>query len=107
MCTRRCVEIYGRSLNVYSWKEQKLKQIINLGEDGIAPLEIRFLHDPYASEGFVGCAVTSNVYRFYKTKDDLWKTEKVIQVPPKEVEGWKMPTMPGTLGDRAKIYAKS
>ncbi|XP_014477331.1 PREDICTED: selenium-binding protein 1-A [Dinoponera quadriceps] len=90
---------YGRSLNVYSWSEQKLKQTINLGDDGIAPLEIRFLHDPYASEGFVGCAVTSNLYRFYKTKDNSWNTEKVIQVPPKEVEGWLLPSMPGMITD--------
>ncbi|XP_011150896.1 methanethiol oxidase [Harpegnathos saltator] len=92
-------KIYGRSLNVYSWKEQKLKQSINLGDDGITPLEIRFLHDPYASEGFVGCAVSSNIYRFYKTKDGSWDTEKVIQVPPKEVEGWMLPTMPAMITD--------
>ncbi|EZA62473.1 Selenium-binding protein [Ooceraea biroi] len=73
-------KIYGRSLNVYSWNERKLKQTINLGDDGIAPLEIRFLHDPLAAEGFVGCAVTSNVYRFYKAEDNSWKAEKVIQV---------------------------
>lgn len=88
-------EIYGRSLNVYSWNERKLKQTINLGDEGIAPLEIRFLHDPLAAEGFVGCAVPGNVYRFYKAKDDSWKAEKVIQVPPKKVEGWVMPQMSG------------
>lgn len=89
-------EVYGRSLNIYSWNERKIKQIINLGEDGIAPLEIRFLHDPLAAEGFVGCAVTSNVYRFYKAEDNSWKVEKVIQVPPKKVEGWGTPQISGT-----------
>lgn len=90
-------EIYGRSLNIYSWNERKLKQTINLGDDGIAPLEIRFLHNPLAAEGFVGCAVTSNVYRFYKADDNLWKAEKVIQVVPKKVEGWVTPLMSGTI----------
>jgi len=84
-----------QKLDIYSWNERKLKQIIDLGDDGIAPLEIRFLHDPLAAEEFVGCAVTSNVYRFYKGEDNLWKVEKVIQVPPKRVEGWIMPLMSG------------
>ncbi|KAG7209585.1 hypothetical protein KM043_011246 [Ampulex compressa] len=91
--------IYGRSLNFYSWTERKLKQVINLGNDGIAPLEVRFLHDPKASEGFVGCAVTSNVYRFFQTDKDNWKAEKVIQVPSKKVTGWIAPTMSGMITD--------
>ncbi|XP_031845873.1 methanethiol oxidase [Nomia melanderi] len=91
--------IYGRSLNFYSWSEGKLKQVIDLAEDGIAPLEVRFLHDPKSSEGFVGCAVTSNVYRFDKTPEGDWFAEKVIQIPPKEVDGWVAPQMPGMITD--------
>lgn len=90
--------LYGRSLNLYSWNERKLKQVIDLGEDGIAPLEVRFLHDPKASEGYVGCAVSSNVYRFYKNGEE-WAVEKVIQVPPKEVEGWIGPKIAGMITD--------
>lgn len=89
--------MYGRSLNFYSWNERKLKQVLNLGDDGIAPLEIRFLHDPKANEGLVGCAVSSNVYKFYKTPTGEWAAKKVIQVPPKKVEGWMFPEMGGTL----------
>ncbi|XP_017767162.1 PREDICTED: selenium-binding protein 1 isoform X2 [Eufriesea mexicana] len=91
--------IYGRSLNFYSWNKRELKQVLNLGEDGIAPLEIRFLHDPKASEGFVGCAVTSNVYKFYKTSNAEWIAKKVIQIPPKQVEGWIAPQMSGMITD--------
>lgn len=91
--------IYGRSLNFYSWSEKKLKQTINMGNDGIAPLEIRFLHDPLASEGYVGCAVTSNIYRFYKGDNNEWCVEKVIQILPKQVEGWIGPQMPGMITD--------
>lgn len=90
---------YGRSLNFYSWSERTLKQTINLGDDGIAPLEVRFLHDPKSSEGFVGCAVSSNVHRFYKTPEGEWRAEKVIQVPAKKVEGWIAPEMPGMITD--------
>jgi selenium-binding protein 1 len=55
--------VYGRSLNVFSWKEHRLLQTINLGPEGIAPLEIRFLHDPRQPQGFVGCALNANVFR--------------------------------------------
>ena len=54
---------YGTKLNVFDWKEKTLKQKIDLGMDGLMPLEISFLHDPKASEGFVGCAMNANVYR--------------------------------------------
>ena len=30
------------------------------------PLEIRFLHDPEATEGYVGCALGSAVFHFYR-----------------------------------------
>lgn len=42
-------------------------QTLDLGEEGAIPLEIRFLHDPAAAEGYVGCALQGTVFRFYKT----------------------------------------
>jgi len=90
---------YGTHLNVYDWKERKLTQKIDLGPDGVMPLEIRFLHDPKASEGFVGSALYANVYRFYKTSMGDWAAEKVIDVPNKGVDGWILPEMPGVITD--------
>jgi len=90
---------YGTHLNVYNWKERRLIQKIDLGMDGVMPLEIRFLHDPKAAEGFVGCALNANVYRFYKTSLGDWAAEKVIDVPTKEVEGWILPEMPAVITD--------
>ena len=58
---------YGTHLNVYDWKEKKLIQKVDLGLEGVMPLEIRFLHDPKATEGFVGSALFANMYRYYKT----------------------------------------
>ena len=46
----------------------------------------RFLHDPKASEGYVGCALFAKVFRFYKTDQGDWAAEKVIDVPTKKVE---------------------
>ena len=48
---------------MFSWKERRLLQTIDLGPEGIAPLEIRFLHDPRQTQGFVGCALNANVFR--------------------------------------------
>lgn len=56
-------EVYGTSLNFYSWSRRELIQTVDLGEEGLAPLEVRFLHDPKARQGFVGCAVNANVFR--------------------------------------------
>jgi len=92
-------DVYGRSLNFYKWSTHELIQTINLGDDGIAPLEVRFLHDPKAAEGYVGCAVSSTIFRFYKGEDNQWKAKKVITVPPKKVEGWPTPYINGLISD--------
>ncbi|KAK2417269.1 selenium-binding protein [Trifolium repens] len=34
------------------------------------PLEARFLHDPSKDTGFVGCALASNMVRFFKNQDE-------------------------------------
>ncbi|XP_063235757.1 methanethiol oxidase-like [Bacillus rossius redtenbacheri] len=91
--------LYGQSLNFFSWKEKKLVQTIDLGEDGIAPLEVRFLHDPKEAQGYVGCALHSNIFRFYKEDSGSWAAERVISVPPKQVEGWIAPKMYGMVSD--------
>jgi selenium-binding protein 1 len=57
------IELYGHSLNVWSWKERKLLQTIDLGPEAVAPLEVRFLHDPKEPQGYVGCALNAIVYR--------------------------------------------
>lgn len=61
-------ESYGHSINFFSWSKRKLIQTIDLGKDGLAPLEIRFLHNPKEPQGYVGCAVNGNVYRLDKFK---------------------------------------
>lgn len=90
---------YGTHLNVYDWKKGKLLQRIDLGLEGVMPLEIRFLHNPKATEGFVGCALYGKVFRFYKTRRGDWAAEKVIDQPSKQVEGWALPDMPPVLTD--------
>jgi len=90
---------YGTHLNVYNWTTRKLIQKIDLGMDGVMPLEVRFLHDPKSSIGFVGCALFANLFRICKTEKGDWAAEKVIDVPAKKVEGWILPEMPGVMTD--------
>lgn len=58
--------LYGHHLNVMDWTTHELIKRIDLGPDGKLPLEIRFLHDPTATEGYVGCALSSTVFRFFR-----------------------------------------
>jgi len=91
--------LYGQSLHVWNWSNRTYLQSIDLGSDGMMPLEIRFLHNPDASEGFVGCTLNANVFRFYKNYRGVWAAEKVIDVPSKKVENWLLPDMPGLTAD--------
>ncbi|XP_056407515.1 methanethiol oxidase-like [Hyla sarda] len=90
---------YGRHIHVWDWTKHTRIQSLDLGEDGKIPLEIRFLHNPDAQEGFVGCALSSSVFRYFKAKDGKWAAEKVIQVPAKKVQGWALPEMSGLITD--------
>jgi len=91
--------LYGHSMTVWDWTTHKQLQTIDLGEDGWMPLEIRFLHDPDAIEGYVGCALSSTVFRFHRLQSGQWQADKVIAIPPKKVEGWALPDMPGLITD--------
>ncbi|EHA97362.1 Selenium-binding protein 1, partial [Heterocephalus glaber] len=90
--------LYGSKLHIWDWQRHELIQTLPM-KDGLIPLEVRFLHDPDANEGFVGCALSSSIQRFYQNKAATWSVEKVIQVPPKKVTGWMLPEMPGLITD--------
>uniref|UniRef100_V5I9B5 Selenium-binding protein 1 n=1 Tax=Anoplophora glabripennis TaxID=217634 RepID=V5I9B5_ANOGL len=90
---------YGQNINFYSWSKRELIQTIDLGEDGLAPLEIRFLHNPKESQGYVGCSVNANVFRFYLKPDGTWAADKVIDIPPKKVSGWIGDYIQGMITD--------
>nr|XP_041577117.1 methanethiol oxidase isoform X3 [Taeniopygia guttata] len=89
---------YGRRINVWDWSGRRLVQELDLGSGSI-PLEIRFLHDPSAAQGFVGCALSGQIQRFHRNSEGKWEAEKVIEVPSKKVQGWLLPEMPGLITD--------
>ncbi len=88
---------YGHSLHFWDLAERRVVQSIDLGEEGMIPLEVRWLHNPEAQTGFVGAALSSAIWRWYRD-GDRWAAEKVIQVEPREVAGWPFP-VPGLITD--------
>ncbi|KAI3973112.1 hypothetical protein MKX01_019770 [Papaver californicum] len=91
--------LYGRQIYVYSWPGGELKQTLDLGNTGMVPLEIRFLHEPSRDIGYVGCALSSNMVRFFKNPDDSWSHEVAISVKPLKVKNWILPEMAGLITD--------
>jgi len=90
---------YGSSLHMWNWKEKTYMKELKLGEKGQIPLECRFLHNPDACEGFVGCALSSTLFRFFKDENSEWQAECVEEIPALPVEGWALPNMPSLITD--------
>jgi methanethiol oxidase len=90
---------YGRRLHFWNLSDRTLEQTVDLGEAGLIPLEIRWRHDPDAEEGFVGAALSSNVFRFARG-DGGWTAQPVVDVENEELEGWPLPGgVPGLITD--------
>ena len=89
---------YGQHLHFWDWKKRSIAQSIDLGAKGLVPLEVRFHHNPESSHGFVGAALSSVLWHFFKD-GEKWKAEPVVEVPGQEgVKGWDIP-VPGLISD--------
>jgi selenium-binding protein 1 len=88
---------YGQQLHFWDWKTHEIVQTIDLGEDGLIPLEVRFHHDPDSVHGFVGAALSSNIFHWHKPNGE-WEAESVVDVEPIDHEGWPFP-VPGLITD--------
>ncbi|MGH7134904.1 MAG: selenium-binding family protein [Pirellulales bacterium] len=88
---------YGSRLHFWDWQEHKLAKSIDLGGEGLIPLEVRFHHDPESPHGFVGAALSSSVWHWHRSDGD-WQADKVVQVEPVETKGWPFP-VPGLITD--------
>jgi selenium-binding protein 1 len=88
---------YGQQLHVWDWEDKTVEQTLDLGEEGLIPLEVRFLHSPESTHGYVGAALSSNVFHFSDAGDE-WRAENVIDVEAREHDGWDMP-VPGLVTD--------
>jgi selenium-binding protein 1 len=88
---------YGQHLHFWDWTARRIVKSIDLGEKGLIPLEVRFHHDPASTHGFVGAALASTMWHYFKDGAD-WKAERVIEVAGQEVKGWDFP-VPGLITD--------
>jgi selenium-binding protein 1 len=88
---------YGQRLHFWNLAERTLEQTIDLGANGLVPLEVRWKHDPEAEEGFVGAALSSTMWRFHRSNGS-WAAEQVIGIDGVELEGWPFP-VPGLITD--------
>ncbi|MBD2100697.1 selenium-binding family protein [Leptolyngbya sp. FACHB-261] len=88
---------YGRQLHFWDWAKHEITQSVDLGEEGLIPLEVRFHHNPDSTHGYVGAALSSNIWHWQKT-DGQWKVSKAVDVPSVELEGWPFP-VPSLITD--------
>jgi methanethiol oxidase len=90
---------YGRRLHFWDLERRAKVQTIDLGDEGLIPLEIRWQHDPDAAQGYVGATLSSNILRFARDNGS-WAVEKAIDVGNEELEGWPLPGgVPGLITD--------
>jgi methanethiol oxidase len=88
---------YGQRIHFWNLETRELEQTVDLGEKGLVPLELRWLHDPDAEEGFVAAALSSVVWRFHR--NGSWAAEPVIEIESVPLEGWPFP-VPGLITDQ-------
>ncbi|MBD2306953.1 selenium-binding family protein [Chroococcidiopsis sp. FACHB-1243] len=88
---------YGQQLHFWDWKKHEIIQSFDLGVEGLIPLEVRFHHNPDSTHGYVGAALSSNIWHWHKSNGQ-WTVEKVIDVPSVEVQDWEIP-VPSLITD--------
>lgn len=89
---------YGKQIHFWDFKNRKIEKSIDLGTEGLIPLEARFHHNPDSTHGFVGAALSSNIFHWFKDTNGELQIEKVIDVESIDVEGFPVP-MPGLITD--------
>ncbi|MDN5939065.1 MAG: selenium-binding family protein [Salinisphaera sp.] len=89
---------YGQQIHFWDFKNRRVEKTVDLGEEGLIPLEARFHHNPDSSHGFVGATLSSNIFHYWQGDDGEVQVEKVIDVPTVDVEDFPVP-MPGLITD--------
>jgi methanethiol oxidase len=88
---------YGQRIHFWNLETRELEQTVDLGAKGLVPLEVRWLHDPDAEEGFVAAALSSVVWHF--RRNGSWAADPVVEVESVPLEGWPFP-VPGLITDQ-------
>ena len=89
---------YGHHIHFWDFENKSIEKSIDLGKEGMIPLEARFLHDPNSTHGFVGAALSSNIFHWFKDEEGKLIVEKVIDV--EAIDNGILPVpMPGLITD--------
>lgn len=88
---------YGHRIHIWDLEKRSHQQTIDLGGNGLVPLEVRWLHDPEAEQGFVAATLSSTLWRVHR--NGAWTAETVAEVEPIALEGWPIP-VPGLITDQ-------
>jgi selenium-binding protein 1 len=89
---------YGNQIHFWDFENRSIEKTVNMGEEGLIPLEVRFHHDPDSSHGFVGVTLSSNIFHWFKDDKGEVQIEKIIDVEPMDVQDFPVP-MPGLITD--------
>ena len=89
---------YGQQIHFWDFQNRTVEKTIDLGNEGLLPLEVRFHHNPDSSHGFVGAALSSNIFHYWKDDNGEIKVEKIIDVPSVDVASFPVP-MPSLVTD--------
>jgi selenium-binding protein 1 len=90
---------YGSRLHFWNLTERRVEQTLELGETGLLPLEVRWLHDPDADVGFAGAALSSTMWHFHRDNGSF-EADQMIAVENVELDGWPLPGgVPGLITD--------
>jgi selenium-binding protein 1 len=92
---------YGSRLHFWNLAERRVEQTLELGETGLVPLEVRWLHDPDADQGFVGATLSSTMWHFHRS-NGAYAARQVIAVESVEQEGWPFP-VPGLITGSGRL----
>ena len=86
---------YGQRLHFWNLERApRSSRRVDLGETGLVPLEVRWLHDPEAEEGFVGAALSSTMWHFRRDNGG-WAAEQVIDGRERRARGLAASRVPG------------
>ncbi|MEL6375109.1 MAG: selenium-binding family protein [Pseudomonadota bacterium] len=88
---------YGHSIHFWDFKGKRIERSVDLGEEGMIPLEVRFHHNPDSTHGYVAATLSSNVFHWHKNGAGV-EVNKVIDIPTIDVEGFPVP-MPSLITD--------
>lgn len=89
---------YGRHIHFWDFKNKSIERSIDLGDEGMIPLEARFHHNPDSTHGFVGATLSSNIFHWFKDSKGELQIEKIIDV--ESIDNGILPVpMPGLITD--------